>query len=487
MPSAIVSKKKGGSKKSGFAMPDLSSPIETPDREYIQLRLTKDTMNKTRINETIIMEKLDKEDPLWKQYEGEELFKVTRGGTGRAGFIRVGQNKARIVGVYDMSVWDEMYQYYTRGCKDPWTYIPGRMVIKELGDRSTFKEIADEYVRSIVDFLMMAANKVVEESYTVQLADISKDMLDAGQSLLNYMADNIDTISVAEFNACLLKLWTIIPRPIRKMSKEKVLSKDEFAPKLQKEQELLNFMFQSLQNASVYGEGDQTILDANNVEMRPATQEEIDTIIRPLLGSDAFYLSRAWKVTNKKTDEAFNKYLDEVYDKKHKVDPKFERYSIENEGIHRLFHGSRTHNWWSIICNGLYINPNEIKDLGHKADYCGSAFGHGIYTAPSAHKSMGYTDFRGAHWTNGQNEKGYLAIFQIATGEIYDIYGEGNGTPNSYKELQNIHPGADCTWAFARDKNGYAHSYLRNEEVIVYRQDQANIDFLIEYTYATVD
>jgi poly [ADP-ribose] polymerase len=231
---------------------------------------------------------------------------------------------------------------------------------------------------------------------------------------------------------------------------------------------------------NVSADARQTVLDANNVEMREATKQEIDEIIRPMLGADGANLSRAWKVTNRKTEAAFEGYLDEVYKKKSKDDPDFKRYSI-GDGVTRLFHGSRTHNWWSIICNGLYINPNQIKDLGHKADYCGSAFGHGIYTAPCAHKSMGYTDARGAGWTNGQADKGYLAIMKIATGEIYDIYGEHKGTPDNYQELQKMHPGADCTWAFAK-RQGYDSSYLRNEEVIVYRQDQATIDFLVEYT-----
>ena len=95
---------------------------------------------------------------------------------------------------------------------------------------------------------------------------------------------------------------------------------------------------------------------------------------------------------------------------------------------------------------------------------------------------MGYTSSYGAYWKNGNDNTAYLAIFKVATGDkvngIYDIYGEGGKVPQHWSDLQKIKPGADCTWAYA------GKGYVINDEVIVYREEQSTIEFLIEFKSA---
>lgn len=43
----------------------------------------------------------------------------------------------------------------------------------------------------------------------------------------------------------------------------------------------------------------------------------------------------------------------------------------------------------------------------------GKAFGNGIYFAPRAKKSIGYSSLRGAYWTGGMQNKGYLAVYKV--------------------------------------------------------------------------
>ena len=63
---------------------------------------------------------------------------------------------------------------------------------------------------------------------------------------------------------------------------------------------------------------------------------------------------------------------------------------MKKEDIHQvkqLWHGSRNENWFSILENGLQLNPNAI--------ITGKMFGKGIYFAPSSNKSWNYTSYRG--------------------------------------------------------------------------------------------
>ena len=72
-------------------------------------------------------------------------------------------------------------------------------------------------------------------------------------------------------------------------------------------------------------------------------------------------------------------------------------------------------------------------------------------------------------------------MFKVATGNIYDVYGEGNGkAPHNYEDFHEDHPDKDCCWAYSRST--YGNSYLCNDEVIVYREDQATIKYLIEFS-----
>lgn len=72
------------------------------------------------------------------------------------------------------------------------------------------------------------------------------------------------------------------------------------------------------------------------------------------------------------------------------------------------------------MINGLVLRPN--------AAYCGSAFGHGTYFAPSSQKSFDYTSGSNL-WRDNSGHTGsiFLGIFDVATGKPYDIYREKKG------------------------------------------------------------
>ena len=176
--------------------------------------------------------------------------------------------------------------------------------------------------------------------------------------------------------------------------------------------------------------------------------------LKEKMGADADKYLNAWRITNKKTEARFDAFC------------KQENLSEKN-GIDHLFHGSRTENWWSIVTNGLTINPTGVVITG-------KAYGQGTYFAPVAVKSLGYTSKAGSKWAKGTQETGFLAVYKVATGKRYDG-SQGCDSSLNWKNLQKICPGAHCTWAEAR------YSGFMMDEVIVYQDCQDTIEYLIEF------
>ena len=415
---------------------DNSLNLAPPNREYLELMFVGMTATGTGNNQRFTMENM-----------GDGNFKAT---VSRVG-IKVGINKPRSF-LAPMEEWDDVYaQKISRGFLLTKTKKMAKKVIKKSGDNNA---LDDKDVEDIINFLLRAANQTISQNYSVSIDDISDEMIEFGRNILKELDRDKDTLSVAAFNAKLHQLYAAIPRRIDNLSKMDVHRPKEFADKLSNEQELLDFMVAQIRsNDAVLDLHNPTILEAYDMEWRCVDDAE-KKMLKDMLGGNRAQYMRAWKVSNNKTELSFQKYCSE-----HNL--------TEESGITRLFHGSKTENFWSIASNGLYLNPTGVAITG-------KAFGHGIYFAPLAKKSLGYTSRANSYWAHGVSDRGYLAVFKVATGEVYDIYGEGKGVPDNYKQLQDKHPGADCLWAYA------GKGYVINDEVIVYREDQCTIEYLIE-------
>ena len=148
---------------------------------------------------------------------------------------------------------------------------------------------------------------------------------------------------------------------------------------------------------------------------------------------------------NKKTDERFYQYMkDNAYSEK---------------DIHYLYHGSRNENWYGLMTKGPVLRPEGVIITG-------KAFGNGIYFAPRAKKSIGYSSLLGSYWTGGTQHKGYLAVYKVLFKNQKDV-----DVSHPYS-LRNIKP-HDAV---------YAHKgvSLRNDEVIIFREQQATLQYIIE-------
>ena len=196
-----------------------------------------------------------------------------------------------------------------------------------------------------------------------------------------------------------------------------------------------------------------TVLEAFHLDWRDVTEEEQNKVLSMLKGNASQYV-KAWRIRNRRTEERFDRFCQQ------------EQLS-EGHGIDHLFHDSRTENFWSIVTNGLLINP----DCG--VQRTGSMFGNGTYFAPLAQKSLGYTD--GGYWAGGNTDVRFFAIYRVATGKHHDIY-QGCDTSHTKNVFQKKYPGAHCVWAHGRGTGG---TTLFNDEVVVYDEAQSTIEYLI--------
>ena len=120
------------------------------------------------------------------------------------------------------------------------------------------------------------------------------------------------------------------------------------------------------------------------------------------------------------------------------------------------------------MANGLLIRPAN-------AAYSGSAFGDGIYSAPSPNKSYNYTS------KDYQRNSRWMFVNAVITGKSFDCN-------DNYDRIGNIRICDLDGNKFSQLNLGYhsvhAHassrSYIRRDEVIVYNNAQVKCEFLVE-------
>jgi poly [ADP-ribose] polymerase len=280
-------------------------------------------------------------------------------------------------------------------------------------------------------------------------------MVDVAQGIIDELANNSATVD--EFNANLLKLFTVIPRKMGDVRDYLADKTDDFSKIITKEQDLLDVMRgqiyvkPEIEPVATTEKKQQTILEELGLVMEETTRDDV-ALIKTLMNESADKFRKAWRVTNLKTQERFDKFVKEN--------------GIKDTRL--LFHGSRSENWFSIIKTGLMIRPSN-------AVYTGSMFSDGIYFAPKCQKSIGYTSLSGAYWTHGGNNTAYMALFEVAYGTPHVIYQHDSSCYHlNYDVLQNKNPKCHCLHAKA-DKG-----MLRNDEIVFYRNDQMTIKYLIE-------
>ena len=358
---------------------------------------------------------------------------------------------------YPISKWDSQITSKIRKGYIDVTDLKKDLVeeISSANPESPYKEIENAAIRAIVEKLQNLARETIQKNYTVKASSVTQDMVDAAQKIIDTLANSCS--AVEEFNDNLLKLFTVIPRKMGNVRDYLADKPEDFARVVSKEQDLLDVM-----RGQIYVKPDnepvehvekkqQTILEELGLEMEEATADDV-ALIKTLMNESAGKFKKAWRVKNIQTQERFDKFVAEN--------------DIKDTRL--LFHGSRSENFWSIIKTGLVLRPTN-------AVITGKMFGYGCYYAPKCQKSIGYTSLSGSYWAHGGNNTAYMALFDVAYGTPYDVYNFDSKYYNlDYNKLQQFKPGANCLHAHS-DKG-----MLRNDEIVVYKEDQMTIKYLIE-------
>ena len=378
---------------------------------------------------------------------------IPHGDSWTAEYGRVGSNPQRRE--YSMSQWESKYNEKIRKGYVDQSDLVEDLIQADKPKKSEYKEIENKAIAEIVERLQSMARKAISDNYTISSNKVTQAMIDEAQDILTSLI-NIDDIE--SFNETLLKLFTTIPRKMGNVQSYLSKGKDDFSDIIQKEQDLLDVMKGQVVQKQIIDESvnenseqkENTILEQLGLVFEECNKKDI-AIIKDALGScsDKFY--KAWRVKNIKTQRRYDDFVKEN--------------NIKNTKL--LFHGSRNENWWSIINSGLVLKPTN-------AVITGKMFGYGIYYAPKARKSLGYTSLSGSYWARGNSSSGFMALMDVAYGKPYDVYSfDSKYYDFNYEKLQQVCKGANCLHA-------HEGSMLRNDEIIIYKEEQCTIRYLIE-------
>ena len=348
---------------------------------------------------------------------------------------------------YPIKRWDSLVEEKLRNGYTDITVLKNVSVVSV----SEYKRIEDSFVHKLVSKLMAYANEFIKENYEISYAEVTDKMVNNAQILINQLSE---AKSITDFNKILEKIFVLIPRKMKVVKDYLAASENDYKEIVEREQDLLDAMatqvVQTQRHSSSISEKEITILEEMGLEVRPCTEEE-NKKIKKFLGDESIHLfDSAFYVKNIETEKKFDEYC--------------KRNNICKKDIHFFYHGSKNQNFWSILCSGLKLRPN--------APITGKMFGYGIYFAPRAKKSIGYTSLEGAHWTHGTSDEGYLAVFKVAYKNPYDAYSfESRFMKFQYEDIKC--EGCDALFA-------HKGQMLFNDELIVYNESQTTIRYLVK-------
>lgn len=346
----------------------------------------------------------------------------------------------------------KLYEKLAKGYED---HTKDRVEKKQESTPSSenFGSIKDFSVRELVKKLTDFANATIEANYSVKIAQINLLAVRKARCLLDKMAKISDE---KEFDKKLLEVYHLIPRRMEVVRDHFVSTSNlSMGDVLRDENDLLDTLENQLstnKKADKAGKSnEEDILTKFHLEIYPATPSQIGKVKSKLPPELQDKIVNVYRVINHDTQKRFDEYLKEHH----------------YPSVKEFWHGSRNSNWWHIVCQGLLLHSG--------APTSGNMFGHGLYFAPSPKKSWGYTSANGSYWAKGNSNTAFLGLYATAHGNPLDIYTHScDYYEYDAKEFESKHPGHDCLFC-------HAGSMLRNDEVVLYREEQATINFLVEF------
>lgn len=378
-----------------------------------------------------------------------------------ATYGRIGSERGEAFGTKDLMTpyplhmfWIRYFEKISKGYIDQTdVYLnyekPEEVKPADKAEEEVKKVKVNEASRKLYDILRACSRQYVSERVAVDVDKITYAQYKKSRELLddlkakNGNAD--DLMKVDEFNKILTELLAVVPRKTRDVRLQLANRAKDYTSILDREENLVNAM-QAVVGSVNVKTTDEESFEGMGIKVYPATDKQKEEVYKHLGDGLKGKVKNVYRVIHKAQKARFDKYL-------------------KDNNIHHvkeLWHGSRTENWYSIILNSLSLTPN--------AAITGKMFGKGIYFAPSAQKSFGYTSCYGTYWAHGHSNSGYMGLFATAYGKPYDT---SSALPHFDKSALH-RTGKDCVHA-------HAGASLRNDEIIFYDENACLINYIVEF------
>ena len=375
---------------------------------------------------------------------------VVVGNEVKASYGRMGVKKGEQFGersfMYPASMfWIKYYEKIGKGYEDRTElYLDDKNMNESQNKQKVSKKIAKSTPSSELFEKLYAFAK-----NAVKRAEIKAPITDAiiieSKNLLDEMRK---TSSVDEFNSYLLKLMSILQRPVktgngRGVKELMASSQSDFSSIILRENDLL----MAMDGSATIKTADSSSFADYGIEVFVATDKQKEQVLSHLSDSLKPKVNKIYRVIPQKQQKLFNEYL-----KKNNI-----------KKVKQLWHGSHNQNWLSIVKNSLVLNPDAI--------ITGKMFGQGIYFAPSSTKSWNYTSYRGTSWASGSSDVAYMGLYAVAYGKPYDV--TSWSASENYKQTMKK-KGCDCLHA-------HAGISLRNDEIVLYHEAAIVLNYIVEF------
>lgn len=331
-------------------------------------------------------------------------------------------------------------------------------------------KISNPLLSELIDYLVQTnAHNIYQASggkirydsssatFQTPLGVIVPEQVSEARTILNKIADFIykNNHDDSDLSPLLKQYLRLIPHDVG-MSRISAYSIFPDTQALQKENDLLDGLDSSFADITTAPKQKKTTKQQDTaptifqVNMNLVDDDKIVTWIKNLYQrtrssmhlSNSLSVHKVYELDIKTVREAFNKFGKQI------------------NNVKKLWHGTKASNLLSILKGGLIIPPSSSSHV------TGRMFGNGIYGSDISTKALNYAT---NYWNGGGRiDRTFMLLCDFAMGKTY--------VSNSYCDYRTPKDGYDSTFA-----KGGSGSGVQNNEMIVYRTDQVDLLYLVEF------
>jgi poly [ADP-ribose] polymerase len=306
--------------------------------------------------------------------------------------------------------------------------------------------VVKDEVLKLIGRLFDYSKSYVKKSITTPLGNLSKPQVEKGRKVLKEIEKLLD--SGVSSSDVFLKLsdefYAAIPYVFGYKVDMSIMLIDNYR-KLNQRKDLLDVM-ESLVNANLNSEVEEQY-KALNIKLKYLDKNE------------SKFKSLVDNVSNTQGyNHHFNINVNNIYEVEYMDNPPV--FNPLNVKVQELYHGSRSENIIHILQTGLRIKPSS-------AIHTGSMFGAGIYFADQSTKSANYC------WGFGHKDRSldyYLLVCEVAVGKMKDYTSAQSNLRSAPRGYNSV--------------RGVKGSALMHNEIIVYKESQVRIKYILEFKSA---